>query len=84
VVQIGRTLTDNGTEFKGKPTHPFEARCIVTRPSGIRQPAPRPWRNRRAAIACFQVWKTIKEMLGKVVYAQSRAEAEGRRREFEC
>ncbi|MER3488237.1 MAG: transposase, partial [Chloroflexota bacterium] len=27
VVQIGRALTDNGTEFVGRPAHPFEALC---------------------------------------------------------
>ncbi len=27
VTEIGRVLTDNGTEFRGKPTHAFEALC---------------------------------------------------------
>ena len=27
VTEIGRAVTDNGTEFKGTPTYPFEAFC---------------------------------------------------------
>ncbi len=48
VTRIGRVLTDNGTEFKGKPTHAFEALCARLGAEHRRTKVRHAWTNGKA------------------------------------
>lgn len=48
VTLIGRALTDNGTEFVGKPTHAFEALCARLGAEHRRTKVRHAWTNGKA------------------------------------
>jgi len=68
IAVVGRALTDNGTEFKGRPSHPFEALCarlgIEHRTTRVRHA----WTNGKAERFIQTVKDALEEMLRRQFY----------------
>lgn len=68
IATLGRVLTDNGTEFEGRPSHPFEALCSRQGAEHRTTKVRHAWTNGRVERFIQTVKDALEEMLRRKFY----------------